>query len=320
MSDDERAGAASGVNVAQAETFLVDRFGADVWNVAPIGYGEWSHAFGFRSDDADQVVRFGRYVEDFAKDRRAARYGSPDLPIPPLTEIGHAFDGWYAISERAFGDFIDGLDGTRMRAVLPSLFGALDAAREADLTTTAGFGGWDADGAAPYPNWRAALLDVAADESSDRIPGWRARMAASAVGSGPFEEGLERLRSLIHHCPDERHLIHCDLLHFNVLVADDRIAAIVDWGCSMYGDFLYDIAWLMFWAPWFPRWDGIDFREEALGHYERIGLEVPHIEERLRCCGIHIGLDSLKYNAAKERWEDLAATARRTLAVARGTW
>ena len=37
--------------------------------------------------------------------------------------------------------------------------------------------------------------------------------------------------------PQERHLIHSDLLNFNVLVADDLISAVIDWGSSLYGDF-----------------------------------------------------------------------------------
>lgn len=307
----------AGVDAVQAAAFLGSRFGPDIGDVTRIGYGEWSRAYAFRQGGEEYVIRFGLFGEDFAKDHRAARFASSALPIPAVTEIGEAFGGAYAISERVFGGFIDRLDGAAMRAVLPSLFTALDAARQVDLSGTVGYGGWGADGSAPYPSWWAALLAVADDRSADRIVGWRERMAGSAVGTGPFEEGLDRLRFLIPWCPEERHLIHSDLLHFNVLVAEDRISAVVDWGCSMYGDFLYDIAWLVFWAPWYPAWRGIDFRDEAARHFRAIGLDVPHFEERLRCYQIHIALDSLKYNAFMERWDELQAVASQTLAVAR---
>jgi hypothetical protein len=129
------------VDVTQAEAFLVSRFGLGVRGVTRIGYGEWSRAYAFRSGGFDYVARFGAFGEDFEKDRWAAQYGSHALPIPAVTEIGEAFGGFYAISERAFGDFIDDLNGARMQATLPSLFAALDAAREVDLTNSVGYGG-----------------------------------------------------------------------------------------------------------------------------------------------------------------------------------
>ncbi|MBA2248125.1 MAG: aminoglycoside phosphotransferase family protein [Chloroflexia bacterium] len=305
------------VDADRAEAFLVSRFGPGVREVTRIGYGEWSRAYAFRYGGVDHVARFGAFVEDFDKDRRAARYGSDALPIPAVTEIGQAFDGYYAISERAFGDFIDDLDDTRMRATLPSLFAALDAAREADLTSSAGYGGWAADGMATRHSWRATLLAVAEDDSADRIIGWRERLRQSSPATAAFEEGMDCLQSLLPYASEARHLIHSDLLHFNVLVANDRVSAVVDWGCSMYGDFLYDVAWLVFWSHWYPAWQRIDFREEAMRHFETIGLDVPHFEQRLRLCQLHVALDSLKYNAFMERWDQLDVVAGRTLLVAR---
>lgn len=317
------------VSVSQAESFLAARFGG-VSDIAPLGAGEWSRAFAFRragSDCAgDFVVRFGAYLEDFAKDRLAARYAGPTLPIPRVTEIGEAFGGYYAIAERVFGGYIDDVDEAQMRSLLPSLFAALDAARLADLSGTTGCGGWGADGSAPFPSWRAVLLDVANDRPADRIGGWRARLAASPVGSGPFDQAYERLVALVDSgagVSEERHLIHSDLLHFNVLVEGDRVTGVLDWGCGMYGDFLYDLAWLCFWQPWYPAWQRIDFREEALRHYARcsgrssgsIGLDVPYFEERLRCCQLHIGLGGQAYQAYAGHWTDLQETARRTLDV-----
>jgi hygromycin-B 4-O-kinase len=203
-----------------------------------------------------------------------------------------------------------------MRALLPSLFAALDAARLAALSGTTGYGSWGSNGSAPYPSWRAALLDVGNDRLLDRIHGWRERLAASSVGIRPFEEAYAHLQALAEHVPKERCLIHSDLLHYNVLVQDNRITGVLDWGCGMYGDFLYDLAWLCFWQPWYPAWQDIDFREEARCHYTAIGLDVPHFEERLRCCQIHIGLAGQAYMAYAGNWTDLHDTAQRTLDVA----
>jgi hygromycin-B 4-O-kinase len=116
--------------------------------------------------------------------------------------------------------------------------------------------------------------------------------------------------------PEERYLIHSDLLHFNVLVSGDRIAAVLDWGDAKYGDFLYDLAWFSFWSAWYRAWDGIDFVREAKRHFESIGLVVPHLAERVRCYELHIGLSGQAYCAFAGHWDDLKWTAQRTAAVA----
>ena len=304
------------VDVEGAESFLTKRFGNAASAVEPLGTGVWSKAFAYRRVGRDWVIRFGAHQEDFAKDRLAARYGCAALPVPRVVEIGEAPGGTYAISERVFGAYIDDMDEAQMRTLLPPLLAALDSARLADVSGTTGYGPWSGDGTAPYQSWRDALLDVINDRPAARTHGWRKLLADSAVGIGMFEKAYEQMVALVDHVPEERHLIHSDLLHYNVLVEDDRVTGVLDWGCAMYGDFLYDLAWLCFWQPWYPRWRRIDFRAEAVRHYAAIGLDVPNFEERLRCCQIHIGLAGQAYQAYAGDWSNLQATARHTLDVA----
>ena len=305
------------VGLDESAAFLRDRFGPDVADVEPIGLGEWSRAYAFRHGDADLVARFGQHVEDFEKDRLAATYATENLPVPQIIEVGRALGGWYAVSERAYGGFLDDLSGDEMRVALPSLLAMLDATRDTDVSTTTGFGLWDAEGRGARPSWRAFLLDVGVDWDGARIAGWRRRLEASSVGIGPFEETAACLARLVDHCPEERHLIHSDLLHYNVLVAGDRVSAVVDWGCGLYGDYLYDVAWLAFWAQWNPAWHGIDVARAAAAHYRRIGLDVPAFDERMLAYRIHIGLDGIRYNAFMGRWDEVADVTERTLALAR---
>jgi hygromycin-B 4-O-kinase len=171
---------------------------------------------------------------------------------------------------------------------------------------------------APHPSWKAALLDVATDRPEDKGHGWRRRLEESATGAERFDEALDQLSALAAFCPEERHLIHRDLIHFNVLVDNDRISAVLDWGCSLYGDFLYDLASIGFWSAWYPAWHGIDVRAETARHFAAIGLEVPHFDERFRCCQIHAGLDAQQFQALVGDWDNLEMAAARTLALARG--
>jgi hygromycin-B 4-O-kinase len=279
--------------------------------------GEWSVVYSVRTADADLVARFGDYDEDFEKDAYAARYSSPTLPIPPIIEWSGPSCTLYAVAPRMRGEHIDGLDETRMRRVLPAFFAAMDAMREVDLPGSSGFGGWRADGRTTHPSWRKWLLGFFNEPATRGAPGWRELLRELPKIVLAFEESYARLVQMAEHCPEERTLFHDDLINRNVLVDGDRISAVLDWGSSKYGDFLFDIASLVFYRPWFPAWRNIDFAAEARAHYQSIGLAVPHFAERLTCYCLRIALDGVAYSAFRERWGEVELRARRALEIAR---
>lgn len=297
--------------------FLRKRLGIEALDVTELVPGEWSRAFAYRHDGRERVIRISGLEEAFRKDERAARYASDALPIPRVMEVGPVGDGFYAISERLSGDVLETIDAGHLRDLLPSLLATLDAMRLAEVGSTSGYGGWGPDGVGGFPSWRAMLLDAANDHPTRHTHGWRSRLAASETGDGPFLEAYAVLTSLVDHVPEERHLVHADLMNRNVLVTGDRISGVLDWGCAMYGDFLMDLAWIDFWAPWSPGWDDVDVVAAAIEHFEAIGLDVPNLAKRLRACQIHIGLDGQAYQAHKGRWAEVERTAARTLEIAR---
>jgi hygromycin-B 4-O-kinase len=301
--------------VAEAARFIERRYGGRATGLVPLGAGEWSQAYAFSLDGREMVVRFGAYGEDFEKDRRMARHASAVLPIPEVVETGAAPGGFCAVSRRAHGRFLDELDAEAMLAVLPALLNALDAARSIDLSATTGYGPWRPEGSAPHRSWPEALLASLHDRPGRRTYGWRQALAASPTGTGGFDAAAEALRELATHCPERREIIHSDLLCRNVLVRDSAVTAVLDWGNSLYGDGLYDLAWLLYWWPWYPAWRDIDIRKLIASHLAAQQGQIPDLDQRLLCYQIHIGLDAQTYTAFTGRFDDLAANAERTLAL-----
>jgi aminoglycoside phosphotransferase (APT) family kinase protein len=301
------------VALGEAAGFLAERYAGQARDVAELGGGDWSRAFSFRLDRRDLVARFGDYGEDFARDQQAMALSGPDLPIPRVRETGTALGGAYAVSERRFGVFLESLDAARWRRLLPALLRGLDALRDAPALGTGERPG--AATPAPAGSWREQLKADLEDHPGQRVSGWRAILAGSAELDTLFTTGERAVSGLLDACPEIRHVLHRDLLNRNVLVAGDgsRLTAVFDWGCYGLGDFLYEVAWFTFWAPWHPGLAAIDFRSAILGHYQAAGLDVPRFDERLRCYELHVGLTHLAYGTfTGDPGRHLPSIARRT--------
>ena len=298
------------VTVRQAQAFLATYLEPDLPDVALIGEGAWSRCFGFRHGAEELAIRFGKYVDDFRKDQIAAAYATPALPVPAVFTVGEAFDGYFAISRRAYGVPLESSSGDQWRAIVPAVVSALEAMRTTDLSSTTGFGGWGADGQAPHARWSSHLLSVGEDTPSQRTHGWRERLATSPEGEAAFAWGFALLKQVVTDSIPRR-LVHCDLMNRNVLVQEERITAVFDWGCSLYGDHLYDLAWFEFWAPWTPQLDIDYLKAELLRRWQEVGYVPEDKESRLMACYLHIGLDHLAYNAYLGDRSTLLATAER---------
>lgn len=307
------------VNRDGAARFVAERFGRSAaQTVADLGGGDWSRAFSFRLNDRDLVIRFGRHRDDFAKDQQAMAFAQPDLPVPTVAEIGEvtALPGvYYALSERHFGVFLEALDEQGWRKLLPALLRALDALRQIQPSGT-GVDWSGPDNSAPL-SWRQWLLASLEDRPGERVSGWRTRLRETPDINEIFVRGEGVLRTLVGSCPEVRHVLHCDLLNRNVLVSEDasRLEAVFDWGCSLAGDFLYDVAWLSFWAPWYPALEAINVGRAIWDHYRAIGLRVENFDQRLACYELHIGLGHIAYAAFTGRDDDQRAVAHRTQQV-----
>jgi hygromycin-B 4-O-kinase len=303
-----------GVDVRQARMFLTSHLANEPSEVALIGEGAWSRCFSFRLGEEALVIRFGNHVEDFQKDQFAYAYAAPDLPIPKVIEIGEAFDGYYAISTRAYGVPLESLGSSEWLAIVPSVVSALEAMRMADLSATVGVGGWGIEGRASHTSWSSHLLGVGEENPNHRTYGWRERLHASPEADAAFTWGLELLEKVVNDSAP-RCLIHGDLVNRNVLVNEARITGVFDWGCSRFGDHLYDLAWFEFWAPWFPKLDMGYLWLEMEKKWREVGY-VPHDKvARLMACYLHIGLDHLAYNAYLGDLSALSQTAERMRAT-----
>jgi hygromycin-B 4-O-kinase len=300
------------VTSKQVQDFLNDELGINASEVAVVGAGAWSKCFGFRQGNDELVVRFGQHLDDFEKDKFAYTYTSATLPIPKVLDIGQAFGGYYAMSTRVHGVPLEQLSAKAWLAVVPSLVSALEAMRLADVSGTSGFGSWKSEGNGVHASWSHHLLEVRNDRPQQRTHGWLEKLATSPSPEGEkaFVWGMDLLEQLASDAVP-RSVVHCDLSNRNVLVGEGKLSGVFDWGCALYGDHLYDLAWLEFWSPWHPELDIDYLKVELEQRWVETGYTPQNKDSRLLACHLHIGLSHLAYNAHLDDWETLLATAER---------
>lgn len=256
--------------------------------------GAWSSAVAVSIDSRDLVVRFSESDDDFRCDQHAARFASENLPVPAVHGIGKFGEHFWCISDRMPGMHLDDLNGEHMARTLPSVAAMLIALRSAKSNSSWGYGGWDQDGNGVFHSFADQLLDVGTDHPAQRGGGWSLVLKQHAYERGVFDRGMKRLEETCTYLPADRHLIHQDTLNYNVVVQNDHISGLFDWGTAMWGDAVYDLAWFRFWNPWYPQWHDLDIP----GYLEReVGIIGVHPAERMRCCLLHIGLMHIRYNA-----------------------
>ena len=294
-----------------ALSLVGDRYGPGT-ALTPVGAGAWSRAFRFDVGGRALVIRAGDYREDFETDALAARWNTPELPTPEVLEVGEAAAGvYYAISRFCHGEPLEQLSPEGFEATLPSLLAALDAIRSIDISDTTGFGGWDHTRQGAFETWRDFMLAVDYDGPDLRTAGWSARLRDTEYQT-VFDAGYEVLATLATDLEPGRYVVHGDLLERNVHVDGGRITGVFDWGCSLYGDFLYDVAWLEFWSPWHDGLATFSIRDRVFDHLASEGIDTPGGDVRMRAAAVHVGLSHLAYYAGINQPGELASVAERT--------
>ena len=297
-------------SIAQVAAWLADYHDGAISELAPLSGGFWSSAYAYRVESEAYVLRLSDMAAGFAIDKAAMRFSGPNLPVPRVVATGTALGLNYAISERHYGRFIETTAAHEGSAVGNALASLLAALRAVPAASSARVLWYDREGAADL-TWHAWLSGGLDDNPDGHVSGWRARLAENAPIDRLFEACKARFQQLLAACPERRDLIHGDLLHQNVLVADDvsRVTAIFSWKCSARGDFLFDVAWCTFWGDWHPGIAAADLWTRTFQAPDLSGSDLLDADLRHHCYELQIGASHLGWNAWTGNQKELEAVA-----------
>jgi hygromycin-B 4-O-kinase len=291
---------------------LQEHMPAPIERLEAVTGGQIARTFSFASGGQEYIVRFNttHMGANFAKEAYIYdHFASPLLPIAPVMHVGHFQDLIYAISRKLPGRPLTTLSRDEHVALLPALMRTLDAIHACDIGDQPGWGTFGDDGAGLFTGWRASLALINQEEPEwDFFGKWHTLFDTTFLERAVFDRIYSRMTDLLPFCPEDRSLVHGNFGFGNVLAQDGRITGVLDWIDAKYGDFVYDIAWLDFWAPDF------DVPARFAAHYASAGTNVPHYDERVLCYTCYIGLDALRFFAKTTQEDAYRWTRERLLA------
>ena len=266
---------------------IYQNFSSVASNFIRIHGGERSIAYSFSVNGKDFIIRINREIEGFQKDKNSYEDFQHVIPVPKILKIGPYQSGYYAISEKAKGSALD--DNKQLTpALVEDIFSILDAihikAKKDDK-----YGLIDSTRKAHFTSWEEYLFKdyILVVKENGSYYTWKEIYAKSKKHVEEFKNIERRIRELIKYIPNEKYFVHGDFGGSNLIVERDRVTAVIDWSESMYGDFLFDIAYYAFWRG--DRELIIKYKN----YCEKKGRVIPYFEERILCHQLFIGLHSL---------------------------
>lgn len=278
---------------------IKNNFDISVNDIQFINGGEISQAFGFNTDKGNFVIRINKSDRAFYKDKYAfENFSSDNIPIPEIIKIGKLDDIFYfAISKKAEGKHITDLSEIEYKKVLPNLLKIMDDIHSVNVDNTIGFGKWNLEGKGEFNTWKEFILAV------KRFPDKENLFEKSFLERDIWNKIYENIENLSKFCEEGKYLVHGDYGNNNAVSDGEKITGVFDWAESMYGDFLYDIAWLTFWMT----------KKDRIKEIEDYYKDLPNFKERMLCYKLRIGLGSLSFYAYSNQIEKYNSIKQRTL-------
>ncbi len=278
------------IDESEVITLLSQFFNQPVYELAPLGTGQIALVFSFRVGDQEFVIRFveNKMAHTLKKEIVVAELlqGS-EVPLPPILHQGTLAEFHFAIAPKAAGLPLDELTAEQHEQVAPDVISMLDAIHRVDVSGTQGYGGFDETAVGQFSSWPEYLLSVAEEEEEGFYGKWHRLFEESFLERPLFEQLYTEMQRLFVFLPEERYLVHGDYGWNNVLAEAGKVTAVLDWANALYGDFLFDIAYLS------------AFQQYYRAHHQA----VPHYLERIRCYQCFSSLDGLRFFAKTDNYD-----------------
>jgi len=226
---------------------LLGRIHPHATDLTALAGGEASRAYGFRSNGQDLVLRVNHHAS-YARDAAVSRrFRQVAVPVPQILQFGRHGSHFWAISERALGILLEGLDAGQHMSLMDAMATTMIAIHRTPIEDTSGYGLITESGNAAHATWRDFLTG---DGMYGAFVDWKRMLPRADLRQRRLvEDAWAAAARLTDGCPEERAIVHGDYTYDNLLTDGESITGVIDWNVSLYGDRLWDVAWTDLWCP-----------------------------------------------------------------------
>jgi len=263
---------------------LIKRHYPAALNFKELHGGLVSQTYSFQEGENRLIFQIGNGLETYEKKKWIYKNFKAILPLREVLEVNVTENGSaYSISKFIEGSTLHNLNSQEFLDSIPSIMKTLEILEQIDVTDSEGYGLFDKEGHAAYPTW----LDFIKAPCNENIYNWSA-LEINGLDSEVVKSAIQELKAHISSVTlSKKHLVHGDLGSFNLVVKDDQIVGVIDWGLALYGDHLYDKANILFWNE-----DKLQpLYQQIIQRY----ITSPESKEKMYCYMLRIGLEEL-YN------------------------
>jgi hygromycin-B 4-O-kinase len=286
------------IEVTEVKNFLRKNFSEDIRDVVILKGGEISQAFSFQDGITEYVIKVRklrkrlRIQDPFRKEMIIAdilKEQGFTFPVPRTVQYGilkedKAEKFVYTIVEKASGKPVHLFPTEEAKAVDDVLIDYLHQIHLVDVSKTYGYGKWQDWSKASFSSMKEHLLDLIEKQKI-----YTNRQYSTGIYEiDLYEQGRRKILEFCEFCSPKRYLVHADYGYDNVLADEEgNINAIFDWEHSLFGDFVYDIAWIDFWC-FRPK---NTYSELYYKKYkDSRNLDFDNYDKRLQCYKLFIGM------------------------------
>lgn len=291
--------------ISQLAGFLRQHVDPSCHSLIALGAGMFSQAYRFATENEVFVLRIGVTREAFEKDKLAYERFGHVAPIPEVLAIGVYDDTHsYCISTWFPGQILTNFNKTQTETFLPSLFDKLLAISRVPVPVETGFGMLNGEGKARrrYDTWADFIGSIDdfyltfTPRGDEVYRPWPELLATTFLDASVVFETRQQLAHLLPLLPNDRHYVHGDFGYENALADGYQLTAILDWAELRCGDWLYDLAYIVYYD---------DLGTDYLGKFTQFATEnalvLPNFQARIRAYFLHIFLGNIFLEANRDQ-------------------